>query len=208
MLPKFNRWTVLRETAPRIRANGDRLTQWECRCDCGTVRALDPCSVKIGNSKSCGCWNREVAHRRFLSHGQSKTSIYSVWASMRNRCQNASVREFKNYGARGIKVCDRWQKFENFLADMGQRPTPKHTIERKDTNGNYEPTNCVWATQKEQQRNRRNNRLITVGSATKTLAEWAESSEVCSDQIVWRLKQGWTPERAVFAPNQQGKVAA
>ena len=133
-------------------------------------------------------------------HGLIKTSEYFAWSGMRERCFNKNNQSYERYGGRGITVCERWQGrdgFTNFLADMGQKPTPGHTIERRDNNGNYEPGNVRWATRKEQARNTRRNRLITSGGETKCLHEWAEVSGINPFTILRRLKVGWPVELAI-----------
>jgi hypothetical protein len=155
---RFSRWTVIR------RAPSARDTRWLCRCDCGESRKVVATSLQRGASKSCGCLQRElvaalmtVRHRR---HGEASrhkpSSEYCAWIAMRVRCSKPGNRSFKYYGGRGIKVCDRWLKsYENFLADMGRKPSSKHSINRINNDGNYEPSNCCWATKSEQARNRR-----------------------------------------------------
>ena len=167
---------------------------WLCRCDCGnetTVRGYD---LKSGKVKSCGCYNREKQSN--LKHGQAgsgkkRNPVYSIWASLIQRCVNPNDRSWKHYGGRGIAVCDRWREsFENFLADMGERPTPKHSIDRIDVNGNYEPGNCRWATVSEQNLNRRNNTLITVGDVTKPLKLWVDDLGVTQQCVYYWIKKG------------------
>jgi len=137
------------------------------------------------------------------THGKTGTRAFSIWANMKTRCGNPKATRYKNYGGRGITVCDRWKNsFENFLADMGEPPEGM-TLEREDTRGNYEPSNCKWATQKEQQRNRGNNHLITAESKTLCLAEWAEVQKLSRGTIKKRLARGWTPERAVTQPSNR-----
>lgn len=206
---KFGRWTVIQiEGLSRVRPSGERLTQWLCRCECGTERVLDPYSVKTGNSKSCGCLNHELTKIRNRTHGMSKTPIYYVWRAMIDRCENPKNIGFPTYGGRGITVCEHWHRFENFFADMGQRPTPRHTIDRENNSLGYNPENCRWATMQTQQRNRRNNHWITIGDRTLTLAEWAEIGVATVDQIAWRLRKGWDPYRAIFTETRWGKAAA
>lgn len=118
---------------------------------------------------------------------------------MRQRCQNPNDRTYKNYGGRGITVCDRWlESFENFYADMGPKPSPKHSIERKDNDGPYSPENCRWATRVEQGRNRRNNRRVTIGGETKCLSEWAVVAGVCYATMLSRTRRGWLGERLLL----------
>jgi hypothetical protein len=137
------------------------------------------------------------------THGMSRSPEYANWCNMRQRCNNQKHPDFRHYGARGIRVCERWSLFENFLKDMGRRPFPSATVERKDTNGNYEPGNCVWATQKDQTRNKRNNRLLTVDGVTRPIAAWAEESKVTARTIWKRVYRGWPAKEAVTLPTRK-----
>jgi hypothetical protein len=159
---RFDRWLVVSFSHMRTRR-----AQWNCVCDCGTKKIVCGDSLRLGRSRSCGCYMREataaMAKRLFTTHGHTtnyRTSReYWVWAGMIQRCTNPNHVGFHNYGGRGIRVCDRWKNsFADFIADMGPRPTPQHTIERVDNNGNYEPTNCKWTTRAEQSRNTRRNK--------------------------------------------------
>jgi hypothetical protein len=137
-------------------------------------------------------------------HGLSQSGgVYQSWQSMRQRCENPNNHNYPRYGGRGIRVCERWMKFQNFLIDMGERPTPKHSIERKDNNGNYEPGNCVWATPAQQSRNRRISFLLTMNGETKTLAEWCEQFDAKYPSVWCRLKRGVDLQHALLVPKRK-----
>lgn len=137
-------------------------SRWKCLCSCGNTCVVRSNSLRSGKTKSCGCFNRESAavrmkkQRTIHGHGRhpSRTATYRTWCALRTRCNNPRSQDYKDYGGRGIRVCPRWDSFENFLSDMGERPKGL-TIERMDNDGDYEPSNCKWATNSEQQRNKR-----------------------------------------------------
>lgn len=149
---KFDRWTVL--------ARAESGYYWHCRCACGTERTVFGGNLNQGLTRSCGCYGAE---NKPFTHGHSRggvcTRTYAAFRSMHSRCRDASQNSYKNYGGRGIRVCKRWAKFENFLADMGECP-PGLTLERKRVNGHYTPSNCEWIPSAAQARNKRNVRLI------------------------------------------------
>ncbi len=128
------------------------------------------------------------------------TPEYRSWAGLRSRCLNPNSPKFRIYGGRGIKVCERWDEFKNFISDMGQKPTPDHTIERVDRNGNYEPSNCVWATPKAQARNRSTNHILTVNGVSKTMVLWSEQSGIKLKTLAQRIRKGWSDSDAVLKP--------
>lgn len=186
----YGRWTV----ASYSHSN-DIGRVWLCRCECGVERPVLWASLKSGVSKSCGC-AKEIFVR---THGLSKTKPYRVWKSMIERCENPNSNVYKDYGGRGITVCPAWRNaYAEFLKDMGARPSAKHSIDRKDNNGNYEPGNCHWGTQVEQGRNRRTNHNLTFRGATKPMSEWAESIGINYSTLRNRINvYGWSIEDAL-----------
>ncbi len=197
---KFGRLTVLRETD---RAACGRI-RWLCLCECGKESEVFAESLTSGNTRSCGCLVKEIARQRCKArtvHGKKATPEHGVWATMKARCSNPKVSGYQNYGGRGIKVCERWAgSFLAFLEDMGTRPSPKHSIDRIDKDGNYEPKNCRWATRHEQARNRSDNLVIEHGGERLTLAEWSERTGLKGMTIKNRLHRGWTVEQTLTLP--------
>ncbi len=168
---------------------------WACQCDCGGLVATQRGSLRTGGAQSCGCLSR---------HGKSHTPEHHAWAMMKGRCLNPNATGFHRYGGRGIKVCDRWTGpggFKNFFADMGPRPTRKHSLDRIDVNGNYEPSNCRWASPTEQQSNKRTTHYLTYKGETKSVARWAEELGMNRNSLYNRVSTlGWSDERAIEAP--------
>ena len=131
---------------------------WTCLCDCGNYCIAAAHTLNSNRQKSCGCLKNELAKERATKHGLYSTAEYVCWNSILCRTHYKSAKSFHRYGGRGIKICDRWLKFENFLEDMGKRPTKNHSIDRIDNDGDYEPNNCRWATSKQQANNRCTNK--------------------------------------------------
>lgn len=200
---KFGRLNVVRFAGKRINSLGYPVWFWECKCDCGNMVFARGTSIACGESKSCGCFQRDDASRVHTIHGLSNSPEYKTWTAIRDRCFNPNTEFWRYYGGRGVKVCDRWMDFENFFADMGVRPSSKHSIERRNTNGDYEPSNCCWATWVDQSRNRRSNRIITFNGQQKCLAEWSEITGIKTDTIASRIRNGWSPELALTRPAQK-----
>lgn len=191
----FGRWTVLAFS----HRTGDTYF-WLCRCACGTERAVTRQSFVKGKSVSCGCYHREKVGRVATKHGHARTPEYTAWCHMKQRCDNERDAEYKNYGARGIKVCRRWYSFPNFLADMGERPSPQHSLERRDNSEGYSPDNCYWATAEAQSNNRRRCQYVTHAGETKTVSQWAHQFGLPSNTFRGRLALGWSFERAASTP--------
>lgn len=183
--------------------------RWLCLCECGQTVIVTGKRLRSGNTKSCGCLRAESGRLRVKDlavsnrkHGMATTPEYDSWRAMIDRCTNQDHVAYHNYGGRGIKICERWLEcFENFFTDMGPRPKPTDSLDRfPDHNGNYEPGNCRWATKKEQGRNTRFNRLLTLNGVTKCLADWAEETGLKRTAITERLRRGWSVERALSQP--------
>lgn len=175
---------------------------WHFVCDCGAVKIARSWNVTRGLVSSCGCKAKEWRggfKARVTTHGLSKTRTYRIWQGAIQRCMDAGDESHADYGARGIRVCDRWMSFENFLADMGKAPAGL-SIDRKDNDGNYEPGNCKWATRAEQSRNTRRTRLITMNGRTQCLTDWAKEMGLSFHAVHKRIKTGYTPEEALLLP--------
>lgn len=188
---KFNRLLVVSSSSER---NPQGLVLWNCLCDCGTEKLVSGSALKRGRIKSCGCAQLDAIKQTCKTnrtHCKSNTPEYMVWRSMKKRCILQSHYSYKLYGGRGISICSRWLVFENFLSDMGDRPSKDHSLERVDVNGNYEPSNCVWATAKEQANNRTNNIKIDFEGQSMTLANLAVKVGIHRMTIYWRYRQGW-----------------
>jgi len=182
---KFGSWTVL-SGAERDKYNH---IMWFCQCDCGTQRVVNGNSLRRGDTKSCGCLHRELMRtiKWHYKHGMTGTPTHTIWINMRQRCNNQKNTSYKNYGGRGIKVCERWNKFKNFYADMGECPKGL-TIERRDNSKGYSPQNCCFATQTEQQSNTRRTRIIKYGGKVQCLSAWAEELSIGVGTLWYRLK--------------------
>lgn len=174
--------------------------RWLCKCDCGNTHIVCGCALRNGDVQSCGCLQRELLSKRRKKHGLCKSPEYIVWTNMRRRTTDPKNTYYRYYGGRGIRVCDKWNDFSLFLSDMGNKPSNSHTIERIDSNGNYCPENCVWATSLAQSNNRRNNIRITHGGVTRTSTEWDRHLGFKIKTVYNRLRLGWSNEKAVTTP--------
>lgn len=191
-------------------ATKNKTAFWECLCECGVTKIVRAGHLKRGNTISCGCFRRGLKPN--WKHGYAnKTAEYRTWNHMLNRCYNSNVKDYKNYGGRGIEVCERWLKFENFLEDMGHRPSKGYSIERKDCNKGYSPENCKWADSYEQANNKRNNIKYTHKGKALTLFAWAREPEVAvlgiDAKTLWARinKYKWPVEKSLTTPNRSSK---
>lgn len=191
---KFGRLTAIRMTG----YNHNSKQLWEFVCECGTKTVKVANTVRSDAAKgripACGC-QQFAGNRR--THGKHGTHEYRVWKGMRQRCNDKNAINYANYGGRGIKVCHRWDDFDSFLPDMGKAPSEKHSIERKDNDKGYEPSNCRWATRPEQSRNKRDNHLVTFNGKTQCLKDWAIELGIRYHTLHSRINRSkWTIEKA------------
>jgi hypothetical protein len=179
---------------------GGKPIVWLCQCDCGSTSQSHGGPLRDGRVVSCGCHRANFARVHRRTHGKRRTAEYRIWSLMKYRCLNPDAVGFCWWGGRGIGVCERWLKFENFYADMGDRPSLKHTLDRIDNDGDYEPGNCRWVLRSVQANNKRNNVVLTIDGVSQTVAQWARQAGFSEFAIHKRLKRGWSPKDAVSRP--------
>lgn len=173
------------------------------RCTCPKAREwlVTPYSLHSGHTRSCGCLRKE--QRASRRHGGRYTPEYRAWQGAIQRCENTASKHWPNWGGRGIRIASAWRaSFARFLADMGPRPSPQHSLDRRDNDGPYSAENCRWATRVEQRRNVRSNRLVTIGNETKPLSAWAEQSGIEASALRMRILRGVSQDR-LLAPTEQ-----
>lgn len=176
---------------------------WECLCDCGNVVTTQSGSLRTGKTQSCGCLQRE----RSTTHGMTKTRTFKSWESMKGRCLNPNDASYARYGAKGITVCQRWKdSFDLFLADMGERPEGKTLDRYPDRNGNYEPGNCRWADARDQVRNMRSSRTLTIQGTTMPLIEWAPILGLTYSTLLRRVSADWPVGRIIREPARKKRM--
>lgn len=160
-----------------------------CLCICGKKKEYRLSHVKAGKIRSCGCLRKDFPNSTI--HGKEGTRIYNIWMSMKQRCNNPNNPDYNNYGGRGITINPTWYNFESFYADMRDPPSPQHSLNRIDNNGNYEPNNCKWSTQTEQQNNRRDTIYLTYNGKTLSLSDWARKLNVHAATLRQRYYRKW-----------------
>lgn len=205
---RYGRLVIVEEVEPKERPNGAKRRRVSCLCDCGEFTTVTLESLTSKTTTSCGCFQKECmanAWRKNVTHGRSYTKEHKQWDSMKQRCLNPNHEFFHHYGGRGIRVCDSWlESFENFFADMGECPEGL-TLDRRENEGNYEPSNCRWATRGEQSCNRRGLVILTLGDDSMCIAEWACRIGMHEDTLRRRIKTGWTVEEALTTPTREIK---
>ena len=173
--------------------------EWNCICECGKNKIASGDSLRTGKIKSCGCFQKESRGQNLKTHAMSRSPTYRSWQEMKQRCFDPSAISYPNYGARGISICKRWMKFENFLADLGVRPEGT-SLERNNNSKGYSKSNCRWASRKEQNRNKRSNVKIKYRGKTKCLSEWCEELKLPYPRTYYRISNGWSPVKAFETP--------
>lgn len=180
---------------------------YKCQCDCGNITIVEKSQLTTSKTKSCGCLQKSITSKMSKTHGFSKTKIYSLWCGIKDRCFRHKNKDYKNYGGRGIIVCNEWLKFENFYnwaIENGYKEGL--TIERIDVNGNYEPNNCKWIKNELQSHNKRNNHYLTYKGKTQILSEWAKEMGLNNGSTIsGRLKRGWTIKQSLITPIRQNR---
>lgn len=203
---KFGRLIVLefsRSVVMDFKCGRRTYPLWKCLCDCGNTVEVKSENLNNGHTRSCGCM-KDLLGQRSVKHGMTETVEFKIWTGILTRCLNPNSRAFDRYGGNGVTVCDRWREdFSAFLADMGLRPSTQHSIDRIDNSGNYEPSNCRWATRKEQANNKTANVVLTFNGKTMTAAQWSECSGISRQAIYQRIKAGWTHARTLTTPQRR-----
>lgn len=205
---EFGQLVTTGNHSKRIYKNRNSVQTTECKCICGKILFIPTRNLLINKTKSCGHGrNRESVNETKHGHscvdGKKSSLTYNSWHSMRTRCINKQNKDYHKWGGKGIKICERWNSFTNFLEDMGERPGIEYSLDRIDSNKDYSPENCKWSSIKEQNRNRSGLRLITINEITKCIGEWSEISGVHCATITGRLNRNWKPHDAVFTPPLQ-----
>lgn len=189
---KFGMLTAIKRVEDKVSSTGKHYVMWLCKCDCGNDKVVARSALTKGETRSCGCIKGE-------NHGMSNSKIYDVWIDMKKRCYDPQRDDYKNYGGRGVEICNEWKNsfttFYNWALTSGYDDAL--TIERIDVNGNYEPSNCTWATRKEQANNKRNNHFLTFDGKTQTVAQWSNELGINENTIFNRINRGLTDEEVL-----------
>lgn len=201
---KYGRLTILSFSNFKAESNGRR-PYWNCQCECGETVQRSSHSMKSGRTSSCGCLRREMTVKRNTTHGQAvrkqQTDEYNTWCEIIKRTTNPKCSQYPDYGGRGIAMCPEWRNsFESFLAEVGKKPSKLHSINRINNEKSYEPGNCCWSTRAEQNRNKRNNVMITHDGVTMCAADWCEKTKIKVPTFHSRLNRGWSFKKTITTP--------
>lgn len=197
----FGRLTIVSDPIRHRDKSGRSRIWYVCRCSCGTEREFMSENLRQNRTISCGCYALERTSEASKTHDMSSAPIYAVWNMMMQRCYLPTNKAYHNYGGRGIKVCEKWHKFEGFFEDIGSPPFPKASLDRIDNNGNYEPGNVRWASRTEQAHNKRNNTRYEYAGHNLLLVEWAEMVGIPRATLASRIMlYGWPLEKALTYP--------
>ncbi|MGE6612526.1 hypothetical protein ACQKFG_18590 [Peribacillus sp. NPDC076916] len=201
---KIKMFTVL-ELSNEKDKNGKK--KWKCQCECGNIRyILAQDLMREKGQKSCGCNRIQSIREARITHGMSDTRLYDIWIAMKSRCENPKNTNYHHYGGREIKVCNEWREFENFMEwALNNGYTDELSIDRIDVNGDYEPSNCQWVTQKVQMNNTRRTKKLTYDGVTMSLTMWAEEVGISQQTLTQRIKSGWSIDKALTTPTRRNK---
>ena len=192
---QFGRLTVLKFAE----MDKGRNSKWLCECECGNEKIVYMSGLRTGDSQSCGCLMKERVRKAVTIHGMTGSAVHNAWNFIKKSCYNINDKEYEKYGAKGIKLCERWKdSFENFYEDMGDRPSDTYILGRINTKDNFEPSNCKWMTRIEKNNNRKNNTWLQIENESKTTSEWARISGTNYNTIKSRLRIGWSHKEAVY----------
>lgn len=197
---KFNRLLVVKKAGRK-----NYKVMWECVCDCGNTTFVNTFYLINSKIRSCGCLHKEQLIERNTTHNQRHTKLYETWKKMRDRCNRPNATQYKDYGGRGIKVCEEWDKSFQAFYDWSYANgyDDNLTIDRIDNNKGYSPENCRWATYKEQMRNKRTNHIITYKNQSQCISQWCEELNLSYSAVTGRLRRGWSVEKALSTPTNR-----
>jgi hypothetical protein len=201
----FGRLKVIAHGEPLLQTDGARVSTSLCQCECGNQKVIRNRSLKDGSTNSCGCLTKESTSRRMKTHGQSNSRIYQVWCGMIARCTNPNHASARNYYTRGIRVCERWMKFENFIEDMGHGQKG-FDLDRRDNSLGYFKENCRWVTRRVNTSNTRSSIMVTVNGITGCVSDLCNQLHLNRSTIFSRIyAKGWSPEKAILTPIRKRK---
>lgn len=205
---RFGRLTVLKRGDDYIYPNGKTKVMWMCRCDCGKEKDISGSALTQGLTQSCGCYKSEMKRKQLTTHGElargNDSRLYLSWECMKARCYNPHNDYYHRYGGRGISVCEEWKRsFANFREwALSNGYKEGLTIDRINFDGNYEPSNCRWATSKEQANNKCTSHFVAYNGTTKTLSQWSEATGLSYPTLLGRIKRGWSVGEMLTTPQR------